>query len=188
MSEANLKIGRLPSELESAASDAFSRLAIADSASWRTVGGQPTSIQIFNLASVVLFTDHVAKLEGLADSGAAMEATRFPHLPWWQTSVWLPVTFQPPKDPAIDMGGWPVFLGSCQGLLADLAEVQKLSDMTLGTTPDGYDAMRCDLRAWLRSGFELSDERAIIQWVWKGLHESAEIAVRTGSALLLDMS
>src|SRR5204862_2708625 len=120
MSEANLAIGRLPLELESAASDAVSRLAIADSAAWRTVGGQPTSIQIFNLASVVLFTDHVAKLEGFADSGAAMEATRILHLPWWQTSVWLPVTFQPPKDPAINMGGWPVFLGSCQCLLADL--------------------------------------------------------------------
>src|SRR5678816_2332975 len=115
MSEANLTIGRLPSELESAASDAVARLAIADSASWRTVAGQPTSIQIFNLASVVLFTDHVAKLEGFADSGAALECTKFLHLPWWQTSVWLPVAFDPPKDPVIDLGGWPAFLGSCQG-------------------------------------------------------------------------
>jgi hypothetical protein len=72
-------------------------------------------------------------------------------------------------------------------LLADLAEVQKISDMALGTIPDGYDEMRRDLRAWLRSDFELRDERAIIQWVWRGLHEGAEAAIRTGSALTLDM-
>jgi hypothetical protein len=187
MSEANLTIGRLPTELESAASEAVARLRIADLGAWRKFGGQPTDISIFNLASVVLFTDHVAKLEGFADSGAAMERTKFAHLPWWQTSVWLPVAFQPPKEPAIDMGGWPVFLGSCQGLLADLAAVQKISDMSLGTTPDGYDQMRADYRAFMRLGLEMTDERGIIQWVWKGLHDGAELAQR-GSALMLDMA
>jgi hypothetical protein len=85
------------------------------------------------------------------------------------------------------MGGWPVFLGSCQGLLADLAAVQKISDMSLGTTPDGYDQMRADYRAFMRLGLEMTDERGIIQWVWKGLHDGAELAQR-GSALMLDMA
>lgn len=187
MGEAILIVGRLPIELETAASEAVARLGIADTGAWRIFEAQPTYISILNMASVGLFTDHVAKLEGFADSGAAMDGTRFPHLPWWQTSVWLPTAFVPPKDPPIDMDGWPVFLGSCQGLLADLSGVQKLSDMHLGTNPDGYDEMRADYKVFTRSGFEMSDERSIIQWVWKGLHDAAKLALN-GSALTLDMA
>lgn len=187
MSEANLTIGRLPPELESAVLQATTRLSIADKAAWRNFSGKPADISIFNLASVVLFTDHIAKLEGFADSGAAMESTRFPNLPWWQSSVWLPVAFQPPKKPPIDLGGWPVFLGSCQGLLADLVEVRKLSDMGLDRMPDGYEMMRADYSAFMRSSFEISDERSILQWVWRGLHDGAELSL-SGSALMLDMA
>src|SRR5882762_6525596 len=135
MSEASLLIGQLPQEMEKAADTAIARLGIPNSATWRQFTGQATEISIFNLASVCLFTDHVAKLEGFADSGDAMERTRFRNLPWWLTSVWLPVLFQPPLEPAINMGGDPVFLGSSQGLVADLVEIQKVSDMSLGTVP-----------------------------------------------------
>jgi hypothetical protein len=186
MSEANLSIGRLPAVFEKAASEACAQLGILGTAPWGTFGGQPTNISIFNLASVVLFTDHIVELGGFADSQAAMESARFPHISWWQTSIWLPVDFQPPKQPPIDLGGWPVFLGSCQGLLADLAEVQKLSDMSLGTIPDGYAQMRAHSKGWILPGFELNDDRAVIQWVWKGLHDGAELASRTGAALMLD--
>lgn len=186
MSEASLTVGRLPPEMEKAADAAIARLGIPNSAAWRQYAGQPAEISIFNLASVCFFTDHVAKLEGFVDSGKAMERTRFRNLPWWLLSVWLPVLFQPPPEPAIDMGGDPVFLGSAQGLLADLIEVQKVSDMGLGTVPDGYDKMRADYRAFMRSGFQLSDERIILQWVWKGLHDGATLAAK-GSPLLLDM-
>jgi len=187
MSEANLVVGQLPEEHQEAAIAAVARLDISGSTAWSEFAGQPTGISLFNLATVVLFTEHVARLEGFADSGAATERTRFRHLPWWQTSIWLPVTFQPPPEPAIDMDGWPIFLGSCQGLLADLAEVQKLSDMKLGETPDGYDKMRADYRAFMRSRFTMSDERILIQWVWRGLHDGAKLA-ESGSALMLDMA
>lgn len=187
MSEANLNIGRLPEELEEAASAAVARLGIKDSPRWREFASPPTNISLFNLATVVLFTDHVAKLEGFSDSGAAMEGTRFRHLPWWQTSIWLPLEFQPPSDPAIDMDGWPIFLGSCQGLLADLTEVQKLSDMHLSATPSGYTNMRADYRAFMRSRFTMSDERSLIQWVWCGLHDAAQLGMN-GAPVMLEMA
>jgi hypothetical protein len=186
MSEANLTVGPLPSELERAASEAISRLG-AKRPSAPGGGFETTHISIFNLASVVLFTDHVAQLEGFQDSGVAMEKTKFLNLPWWQTSIWIPIVFRPPKEPAINMEGWPVFLGSCEGLLADLAEVRKLSAMNLGTIPEGYARMRTDYAGFMRSGFEISDERSIIQWVWLGLHDSAQLAL-SASALMLDMA
>ncbi len=187
MSEADLNIGRLPEEFEKAAVAATARLRVADSGRWRQFAGQSTEISLFNLATVCLFTDHVADLEGFTNSGEAMERTKFRHLPWWQTSIWLPVEFQPPKDPAIDMDGWPIFLGSCQCLLADLAEVKKLSDMNLGATPDDYLKMRADYKAFMRSDFSLSDERILIQWIWRGLYDGAELGMN-GAAVFLNMA
>lgn len=187
MSEANLKVGRLSEKYEKAAAEAMKRLSASDSELWRSFAGQPTDISLFNLATVCLFTDHVAKLEGFADSGAAMDRTRFRHLPWWQTSIWLPVDFQPPQDPAMDIGGWPIFLGSCQALLSELAEVQKISAMNLGAIPEGYAKMRNDYKSFMRSDFTLSDERSLIQWVWRGLHDGAELAM-SGAPLMVDMA
>jgi len=179
----DLTIGKLPEEMQEGAVAAVARLGVRDSEEWQKTPEHIATINLLNLASVVFFTDHVAKLEDFADSAAALEHTRFRHLPWWQTSIWLPISFQPPPEPAMESDGWPVFLGSCQGLLADLAEIQKLSDMSLGATPEGYDAMRADHGAFMRSGFELSDDRSIIQWVWRGLHDSAEMALSRSSPI-----
>jgi len=81
-------------------------------------------------------------------------------------------------------GDWPVFLGSCQGLLTDLNEIQRLSDVDLGNTPEGYDKMRADYGVFFRSGFELSDDRSIVKWVWKGLHEGADLSLRSTAPML----
>src|SRR5688572_21372945 len=116
-----LTIGKLPKEMEDDAVAALNRFGISNSSHWQQAR-PPTTISLLNLASVCLFTDHVARLEGFTDSAAALQRTRFRQLPWWQTSIWLPVAFQPPPEPTMESGGWPVFLGSCQGLLADLVE------------------------------------------------------------------
>jgi hypothetical protein len=180
----DLTIGKLPEEMQKGAIAALARLRVSDTKAWQQAPEDIATISLLKLASVVLFTDHVAKLEGFADSTVALEQTRFRNLPWWQMSVWLPIAFQPPPEPAMKSGGWPVFLGSCQGLLADLAEIQKLSDCSLGATPDGYEMMRADVDAFMWSPFELSDDRSVIQWVWKGLHDSAELAISRLSPIL----
>src|SRR6187399_1083709 len=99
MSEATLEIGRLATEFQRAVAEAAQRLNIPSSA-WASGNHRRSEISIFNLASVALFTDHVSKLEGFAKPGAALENTKFRNLPWWQTSIWVPVAFQPPKKPA----------------------------------------------------------------------------------------
>jgi hypothetical protein len=179
-----LTIGSLPEDIEEGAVAALKRIGVSDSFAWRLTTAPIATISLLNLASVCLFLDHVARLDGFTDSATALEHTRFRHLPWWQTSIWLPIIFEPPREPAMESGGWPVFLGNCQGLLADLCQVQRLSDARLGSTPDGYEQMRADYRAFLRSGFELNDERTVLQWVWRGLQDGAEIAVSNSAPLL----
>jgi len=179
----DLEIGRLDQELEDSVAAGLERIGVPASADWRRPV-HSTTISLLNLASVCLFTDYVARLEGFANSAAALGHTRFQHLPLWQMSIWLPVLFQPPREPTISTEGWPVFLGSCQCLLAELAEIQQLSEMELGATPDGYEAMRADYIAFVRSGFALRDDRSIIQWIWRGLHDGAELAIRDSVPLL----
>jgi hypothetical protein len=180
----DLDIGRLPEEMHKGAVAALQRLRVIDASGWQETSEQMATISLLNLASVCCFTDHVARLESFADSAEALEHTRFRHLPWWETSIWLPVTFQPPSEPAMKIDGWPVFLGSGQGLLSDLAEIRRLSDMSLGETPDGYDKMRADYGAFMRSRFELSDNRSVIQWVWRGLHDGAQLALSRSAPML----
>jgi len=180
----DLTIGRLSEEMEEGAVAALARLGVSDAEAWQQAPEHIATISLLNLASVCFFTDHVAKLEGFADSAAALECTRFINLPWWQMSVWLPLAFQPPPEPAMKSDGWPVFLGSCQGLLADLAEIQKLSDSGLGAMPEGYEMMRADYGAFMRTRFELSDDRSIIQWVWRALRDGAELAMSRSSPML----
>ena len=80
--------------------------------------------------------------------------------------------------------GFPVFLGSCQGLLENLNEIRSLSSLGLGQAPRGYDLMRSDLKAFYRSNFAIEDPTAIIQWVWKGLHDGVTLALQHGAPLV----
>jgi hypothetical protein len=55
--------------------------------------------------------------------------------------------------------------------------VQKRSKLKLGAAPKGYDKMRENYRAFFRSNFELSDKNAVIQWVWLGLRDAAQLGL-----------
>jgi hypothetical protein len=162
-----------------------SRLKLPAQASWETFSGPEESFSLLNLASVVALTDHVASLEGLTDSANALGRTRFVNLPWWMTCIWLPVQFHVPAEPVVHYGDDPIFVGSCAGLLEDLAAVRDLSNLSLGESPPGYAEMRRDYEAFLGDWrtFELKDERDVIRWVWRGLHDAAELALQRGCAM-----
>lgn len=185
MSSADLTVGPLATELQDAAVLAIKRMRVGDTGHWRDFSGPPTHISLLNLASLVFFLDYAARLEGLPNA-AAVKQPKLRNIPWWcQINIWLPLEFRPPGAPALEMDGEPILLGSVQGLLADLAEIQKRSDLDLGTIPDGYLTMRSDYRAFMRSGFCLKDDRSLVQWIWLGLHDGAQLALR-GAPLILN--
>ncbi|RPJ62188.1 MAG: hypothetical protein EHM23_04055 [Acidobacteria bacterium] len=144
---------------------------------WMEAAPDIDELCLLNLASVVCFLEHVARLEGFPDVGVATEKTRFKHLPWYMDSIWLPVPMEMPKVPLMLDGGWPVFLGSAVSLHSALTRIREMSDAGLGSTPEGYDLMRTNVKSFYRTGISVVPERAVLQWVWKGLHDGVECAL-----------
>jgi len=177
---ADLGVGKLRADQEASVSRTLLRLGVDDDGAWKHCPKNLATIGLFNLGSIVRFNDHVAALEGITDRGRAYQQTRFVNLGWWIYSIWLPIEFDPPRDPALPDN---VFLGSSFGLLNDLAEIRKLSPLSLGTTPPGYDDMRSDIRAWFKSRFKVIGDQAIIQWIWKGLDEAARISIEESAPI-----
>ena len=86
MSMVELIIGKLPDELEEAATAALDELGIARSTEWLRYDGPVQQLSLLNLASVTLFNDHVARLEGFKNSVGAEVRSRFKNLPYWEFS------------------------------------------------------------------------------------------------------
>jgi hypothetical protein len=177
---ADLVVGKLSDRQEAAVSAVLLRLGVEDDGTWRHCPKNLALIGLFNLGSVVLFNHHVADLEGIQDKGRAYQKTRFVNLTWWIYSIWLPIDFAAPREPALPDN---TFLGSSVGLLNDLDEVRKLSPLALGTKPPGYDDMRSDIRRWLKSRSKLVGDQSVIQWIWLGLHDAARISLEESAPI-----
>ena len=134
------------------------------------------SLCIFNLASIVLFLEHTAQLEGLANANDAITQSRWTNLPYWIDSVWLPIAGQP-KVKVQDIQGMPAFLGTTSGLLADLIEINSLSPMRLNSIPPYYEAMRQDPVNFFRNQeMEVLEESDILRWLWLSLFDASTLA------------
>jgi hypothetical protein len=171
----DLYVGKLDSDTAAAVTRVLKRKSIPVEANWNDGREKIATISALNLASVTMFTAYVSKLEGLGDSPSAMERTRFSNLPWWMYSYWLPSRV-PPLSPNED---WDFFVGSTYDLADQLAEIQRLSDLGLGTAPPGYDLMRSDLRAFFQSNFSLQDDKDIIRWVWKAYWDAVTLSLES---------
>lgn len=184
MSMVEVVVGRMPEDLEQHVLEelGFDLDLIEDGEStppeWARYDGPGVQLSLLNLASLVFFTDYVARLEGFKDSSRALGKMRFKNLPLWETSVWLPTRLNIVPEPR---PSYPVFIGSAVTLLEELTEIQRASDLELGGAPEGYDRMRADLSAFCSSPFRLADERDIHRWVWRGLRDGAEAAAQMGA-------
>ena len=139
-----------------------------------------------NGASLMEFLEHVGAVEGYPDGNTALAAfargdSRLKNMPYWENSIWLPIDFEPAgtleDDPT-------VFVGSAPALLRELTDLQQRSPLGLGASPNGYEQMRQDIRAFYR-GHRASqlDESDTIRWIWRALFDGATIANKSMSAL-----
>jgi hypothetical protein len=125
-------------------------------------------------------------LEGYADENAGLAAgadgkLKWKNLPWWDNSLWLPREFGNPGG----LDDVPTFfIGSCQGLVAELDELKRISALRLGEVPTAYSDMRKDFLQFVRSDRELDlSAEDGIRWVWRALREGAELAIAQDAAL-----
>jgi hypothetical protein len=91
------------------------------------------------------FLRHVIRCEGYSDANAGFTAgqngtSKYSNMPWWDNAVWLPIELEPvtlePED--------PIFVGSSTALLRELRNLQNVSQIELGSAPEGYEEMRAD--------------------------------------------
>lgn len=149
---------------------------------WSRYERPTVRIALLNLASLVCFTDYVARLDKFKDPARALGRAHSKNLPVWETSIWLPERLEKrPQDADSDC---PIFIGSSLDLLADLTEIQGRSELALGTVPKAYHDMRADFDAFAGLlSFNLEDERDTIRWVWQGLRDGAELAIKSGAPM-----
>jgi len=58
--------------------------------------------------------------------------------------------------------------------------MRRLSSLDFGNMPSGYELMRNNPREFYRSDTRL-DENAVIQRIWYGLREAAELSIRNSA-------
>jgi hypothetical protein len=142
-------------------------------------------IDPLNLASLQLFTQHTAQLEGLVDDSGTGEGSIWPNLPYWMYSIWLPI--DRPVQPLIsEIDGMPTFFGTVAGLLSNLQEIQKLSKLKLGAYPKNFNLMLDDPNTFHAIHDLGLNERETIQWVWLSLMKGAELSMKNNKPLLFE--
>jgi hypothetical protein len=146
---------------------------------------EQTTLCSLNSASFVLFLDHVSTLDGHPDSQSAFVAfqrgvSKFRNMPWWDDSIWLPFEF---SDVGVIEGNFPAFVGSCPVLLRELETIRQLSPQGFGATPQGYEEMRKDIKAFYKNVHVRLDHADTIRWIWRALYDGAEIAMASTSIL-----
>lgn len=140
------------------------------------------SFLLLNVATVCTFTDYVSELVG-RPTGDLMNDDSFANLPYWEDCLWAPSDFTPSKAFAEDQDG-PFFFGSNPRLLATLNHIKSISRIPFGPVPPGYDLMLSDRKAFYKSFNGLDGEQSCIQWVWRGLHDAATLAVHSRLPML----
>ena len=149
---------------------------------WKASDSDSLVIDTLNEASIVLFLEHAAKLEGLSNSTEAIDESKWRYLPYWQGSVWLPLaTSRPPV--VVNNGDWPIFIGTCAGLLDDLNEIAKKSDMRLGERPEHFDLMLNDPKRFYGVEWDAFGVETTIRWIWLAYATGAERAVAENKPL-----
>ncbi len=129
-----------------------------------------------NLSSISQFLDHTAELEGLPGQEEAIENSKWKQLPYWMTSIWLPLGT--PFGPSVlQIEGEPIFVGSAAGLKQDLNDIAKLSAHGLGTLPKHYELMRNDPKEFHNLDIESLDETSTLQWIWRVLFDASALAI-----------
>ena len=140
-------------------------------------------IDVFNLASIDLFLNHVAQLDGLADSAEALEKCRWRNLPYYIHSVWLPLSPALDDPDVVNVSGWPFQIGSISGLLKDLDEIAAESDKSFGAKPYLFDLMLNSPKDFYEATTDGFTPDATLQWIWFAYKFGAELAVEKNMTL-----
>jgi hypothetical protein len=122
-----------------------------------------------NDASIALFLEHAAELEGIPVE-SRLGGSRWPHLPDYQETYWLPLDF-PTVRVFKASDGWPVAIASATGLLRDLEALKAASSRGLGERVAAPDPSA-------RRPMSVDDT---LRWIWCCLSQAASVAIENNA-------
>ncbi len=150
---------------------------------WKNDTKNAVAIDSLNEASIMLFLEHSAKLEGLSDSNEAIEKSIWKNLPYWTQTIWLPLSNHKIKPTLVEEGDMPTLICTASGLLSDLKQIAEMSDKKLGKKPDGFDLMLSNSRAFYDKKDLRLDDDSTIRWIWFALQTGADLALQNDMPL-----
>ena len=142
--------------------------------SWVICESYIMEIDCLNMASISLFLRHAAELEGIRTE-ERIKGTKWPQLPDYEQTYWLPIEFTKPQVKT-EYGGFPILIGSAQALLLELEEIRVLSAHSLGVKPSGFE----------NNSENTLDTTQTLQWVWFALKTGAEKAIAENAPLFIN--
>lgn len=143
--------------------------------SWSASDSNNLVIDTLNEASIVLFLNYAAKLEGLPSSADGTSDSKWRHLPYWDGSIWFPLASS--RLPVVaDIGG-PMFIGTYAGLLDDLHDIARKSDLRLGERPKYFDLMINSPKLFHEIAWDALDDETTIRWIWSAYTTGAQRAI-----------
>jgi hypothetical protein len=126
-----------------------------------------------NEASLALLLDHAAELEGIP-AERRIGNSKWPHLPDYQETYWLPLDF-PSIRVFKSSDGWPIAVASAVGLLRNLEALKEASSFRLDEKPGAPDP----------NSREAMSHNDALRWTWCCLHEAVSIALANDAVLAL---
>jgi hypothetical protein len=141
---------------------------------WLSCPPRIAEYDCLNTASVAAFLRHAAELEGIP-AEERIGQSRWPHLPDYEQTYWLPMEFEQPRvfNPA---DGFHIAIASAPRLIQELEAIRAVSPHGLGAEPPGFDSS---------PSTSLGTE-ATLRWVWWALHLGATTALSREAPLAIE--
>jgi|GEM_PF-5118523 len=144
---------------------------------WTVEETRVVTFDALNVASISVFLDHAAGLEGFRDSSEAMDHSQWKNLPYWMNSLWLPIEHSSVLPVVLEANAETLFAGTASGLISDLEGIKAKSPERLGVAPPFFDLMVARRREFHQINIHL-DKTETLQWVWLAFRTAADMAVK----------
>jgi hypothetical protein len=149
---------------------------------WALPNNEIVKLSLLNLAAIAEFLDFISSTLNVSQENL-MKTEPFSNLPWWEESVWIPISFSPAKVFEDDPEG-SYFFGSVHGLQKALIIIKEKSKIAFGEDIPEYSQMRINYQDFCQTPVHIENKIQYFNWVWKGLFDATNISIKNNASII----